>query len=204
MSGFAEGNAATAQFRAGSYLATNPAGDLIVSDGVNNRIRKISNGQVSTIAGSGTSGFKEGTGTDAELSFPGGIAIDRLGNIFVADRGNHRVRKITPAGIVTTLAGSGTQGDKDGNPNEAQFTQDMRDLVVDPDGNRSVAARDAAVDHRTHRPRRFGHRGGSRRVLGVCSRNACRARALSVATLLTEYRGSSWSVCCGYQLFRTS
>lgn len=135
VSGFAEGDASTAQFRAGSYLVTNAAGDLIVSDGINNRIRKVSGGQVSTIAGSGTVGFKEGNGTEAEFSFPGGIAIDRQGNIYIADRGNHRIRKITPAGSVSTLAGSGTQGYKDGNPNEAQFTLDMRDLVVDPDGN---------------------------------------------------------------------
>ncbi len=135
VAGFAEGNASDAQFRPGSYLATNPSGDLIVSDGINNRIRKISGGQVSTIAGSGTAEFKEGNGTEAAFSFPGGIVIDRQGNIFVADRGNFRIRKITPAGIVSTLAGSGIQGNKDGNPGEAQFTQDMRDLVVDPDGN---------------------------------------------------------------------
>jgi sugar lactone lactonase YvrE len=135
VSGFAEGNAANAQFRAGSYLVTNAAGDLIVSDGINNRIRKISGGQVSTVAGTGTGGFKEGNGTEAEFNFPGGIAIDRQGNIYVADRGNHRIRKISADGIVSTLAGSGTQGNKDGNPNEAQFTLDMRDLVVDQDGN---------------------------------------------------------------------
>lgn len=133
--GFADGNASDAQFRAGSYLVTNAAGDLIVSDGINNRIRKISGAQVITIAGSGAGGFKEGNGTEAVFSFPGGIAIDRQGNLYVADRGNYRIRKITPAGNVSTFAGSGTQGNKDGNPNEAQFTLDMRDLVVDPDGN---------------------------------------------------------------------
>lgn len=135
VSGFADGNASDAKFRAGSYITTDIAGNLIVSDGVNNRIRKISGGQVITIAGSGTGAFKEGNGTEAEFSFPGGIVTDRLGNIYVADRGNFRIRKITPAGIVSTLAGSGTQGNKDGNPNEAQFTLDMRDLVIDPDGN---------------------------------------------------------------------
>jgi streptogramin lyase len=135
VSGFAEGNAANAQFRAGSYLVTNAAGDLIVSDGINNRIRKISGGQVSTIAGTGAGGFKEGNGNEAEFNFPGGIAIDRQGNIYVADRGNHRIRKISADGIVSTLAGSGTHGNKDGNPSEAQFTLDMRDLVIDADGN---------------------------------------------------------------------
>src|SRR5689334_20326580 len=77
VSGFNNGNAADAQFNAGSYLATNAAGDLVISDGINNRIRKVSGGQVTTIAGSGFGGFKEGKGIEAELNYPGGIAIDR-------------------------------------------------------------------------------------------------------------------------------
>lgn len=136
ISGFADGKADEAQFRAGSYIATDASGNVFVSDGVNNRIRRISTtGQVNTFAGSGTSGFNEGSGSIAQFSFPGGITVDRQGNIYVADRGNFRIRKITSGGIVSTLAGSGTQGTKDGSPAEAQFTLDMRDLVIDVDGN---------------------------------------------------------------------
>ena len=134
--GFGDGNADEAKFRGGNYIATDASGNVFVSDGLNNRIRKIStNGQVNTFAGSGTAGFNEGNGSTAQFSLPGGITVDRQGNIFVTDRGNFRIRKITPGGIVSSLAGSGTQGDKDGSPTEAQFTLDMRDLVIDVDGN---------------------------------------------------------------------
>jgi hypothetical protein len=136
ISGFADGKAEEAQFRFGSYLVTDAAGNVFVSDGGNNCIRKISiNGQVSTFAGSPTGGFSEGNGNAAKFSFPGGITIDKQGNLYVMDRGNFRIRKITPSGTVSTVTGSGKQGTKDGNPGEAEFTQDARDLVVDKDGN---------------------------------------------------------------------
>jgi sugar lactone lactonase YvrE len=135
-SGFADGKADEAQFRAGSYIAADAAGNIFVSDGLNNRIRKMgTNGQVITVAGSDPGGFSEGNGAAAKFSFPGGITIDKQNNLYIADRGNFRIRKITPAGNVSTLAGSGKQGTRDGNPGEAEFTLDMRDLVVDVDGN---------------------------------------------------------------------
>jgi hypothetical protein len=136
ISGFADGKADEAQFRYGGYLVADGAGNVFVSDGGNNCIRKISaNGQVSTFAGSTTGGFNDGTGSAAQFSIPAGITIDKQGNLYVADRGNFRIRKITPGGTVSTVTGSGKQGTKDGNASEAEFTLDVRDLVVDNDGN---------------------------------------------------------------------
>lgn len=135
MPGFFDGDAATSRFSAGAYLVADAAGILYVSDGINNRIRKISlSGQVTTIAGSGIAGFKDDNGIASQFSFPGGITIDKDGNLYIADRGNFRIRKISATGNTSTIAG-GTQGNKDGKGGDAQFSQDMRDLVADGQGN---------------------------------------------------------------------
>lgn len=141
--GFAEGDAMIARFGTGNYIVSDAEGNIYVADAINNRIRKVSiNGQVSTIAGSGVSGFEDGSGSSVKFSSPAGIIIDRTGNLFVADRGNHRIRKITPAGQVSTLAGNGISGYVDGDAGTAQFSFDMRDLVIDTDGNLYLSDQD--------------------------------------------------------------
>jgi NHL repeat len=138
--GFADGNANTARFGFGNYIVADAEGNVYVSDAMNNRIRKISvTGQVNTIAGSDTADFRDGNGAAAQFSFPGGIAIDRQGNLYVADRGNFRIRKITPAGDVSTFAGSGIPGNAEGNWDAAQFSHDMHDIVIDGQGNLYIA-----------------------------------------------------------------
>src|SRR2546421_8972918 len=77
---------------------------------------------VSTLAGSAyLTGSTDGTGSAARFNSPHGIACDKLGNIYVADRFNHKIRKVTTAGVVTTLAGSGSVGSFDGTGSAASF-----------------------------------------------------------------------------------
>jgi sugar lactone lactonase YvrE len=104
--GDADGPALEAQFNTPSAIAFDAAGNLIIADTSNNRIRKLSADYqtVSTIAGSGTQGFKDGTADEAQFDGPVGVAVDRQGNIYVADAYNDRVRKITADGNVSTFA----------------------------------------------------------------------------------------------------
>lgn len=93
---------------------------------------------VSTLAGSGTAGYADGTGANAQFNFPSGITTDALGNVYVGDRFNFRIRKITPDGVVTTFAGDGTSGLLNGAALLAKFT-DILDLKFDVAGNLYVA-----------------------------------------------------------------
>lgn len=107
------GSALDAQLRSPSGVAVDADGNLYIADKYNNRIRRVdTNGIISTIAGTGDSEFSgdNGPADEAELSSPGGIAIDGDGNLYIADTSNHRIRKIDTAGIITTVAGSDDSG----------------------------------------------------------------------------------------------
>ncbi|TWJ04655.1 NHL repeat-containing protein [Mucilaginibacter frigoritolerans] len=113
--GSTNGQGTNASFYYPSSVATDAAGNVYVADEVNNLIRKITpNGTVTTLAGNGTAGAADSTGTAASFNGPAGIAVDATGNVYVADANNNLIRKITAAGVVTTLAGSGLEGYQNG------------------------------------------------------------------------------------------
>jgi sugar lactone lactonase YvrE len=133
--GFADGNADTARFRGENSIVADAQGNVYVADAQNNRIRKISvSGKVSTIAGSDSAGFRDGQGEQALFNFPKGIAIDMQGNLFIADGANFRIRKITPSGQVSTIAGGDKQGSTDGDAGIARF-EFPNDIVTDREGD---------------------------------------------------------------------
>ncbi|MDR0233551.1 MAG: hypothetical protein LBI31_01900, partial [Zoogloeaceae bacterium] len=133
--GFADGEDIDARFAYPAGIAIDAAGNLYVADSQNHRIRKVTpKGVVSTIAGSGKEGFANGKGVAAQFHRPSGIAIDAAGNLYVADTGNNRIRKVTPKGMVSTFAGSGKTGDADGLGSAAQFFTPAS-ITVDKAGN---------------------------------------------------------------------
>jgi len=135
--GYRDGTLAIARFSYPLGLTTNPAGTILVADSRNNVIRRIDpNGEVSTCAGAvGRIGSADGRGADAGFNSPADVAVDGAGNVYVADSANNTIRKITPGGIVSTLAGvAGKTGSADGAGTAAEFNGPAA-LVVDPTGN---------------------------------------------------------------------
>jgi sugar lactone lactonase YvrE len=132
-------------------LAVDGAGNVFVADSGNNTIRKVTfAGIVTTLAGqAGADGSTDGTGSAARFGYPVGVAIDYTGTLYVSDSDNHTIRKITPAGVVTTLAGqAGASGSNDGTGSAARFNQPMGVAV---DGQRNLFV----VDSRNHTIRKI-------------------------------------------------
>ena len=126
-----------ARFDSPTAIALDSAGVRYVADTANHTIRKIAaGGGVSTFAGgAGVSGFTDATGTNARFNLPAGLAVDAAKNVYVADTGNHTIRKITSAGVVTTLAGGvGVTGSTDATGTAARFNAPTG-LAVDASGN---------------------------------------------------------------------
>lgn len=131
--GSANGVGAVARFVLPRGLAVDGGGNIYVADYFNNRIRKVSGGLVTTLAGS-SAGSNDGTGAAARFDKPAAVALDSAGNIHVADTGNSTVRKITPAGDVSTLAGTAlSMGSADGMGSAARFASPYG-IAVDSSG----------------------------------------------------------------------
>ena len=135
------GSAASFNFTNGpNGIAVDASGNVYVADTYNSTIRKItSGGVVTTLAGTaGVLGSTDGTGSGASFVFPTGVAVDVSGNVYVADSSNETIRKITSAGVVTTLAGAQTGGSADGTGSVARFNFPTG-VAVDSSGNVYVA-----------------------------------------------------------------
>jgi uncharacterized protein (TIGR03437 family) len=120
-------------------VAVDPGGNLYISDSNNHRVRKVTpGGIISTVAGNGAAGFSGdgGPATQASLNWPWRLALDAAGSLYVADRSNYRVRRVSPAGIITTVAGNGMRGfSGDGGPATSASLVDPMGVAVDTAGN---------------------------------------------------------------------
>ncbi len=151
--GFADGEAREALFHGPDTLAIDENDNLYVADADNFRIRKITpDGVVSTVAGSGRRGNKEGAAEEAEFVYPTGVAVAPDGSLYVADRGAHRIKRVTPSGIVMIVAGTGEPGYHNGLAYFAKFNQPMT-VAADNGGNVYIA------DAGSHTIRRIGSDG---------------------------------------------
>jgi uncharacterized protein (TIGR03437 family) len=156
--------AADTTLDAPSRVKFDSGGNLYIADQNHQRIRKIDpNGLITTVAGDGNAGFSGdgGLATRASLGYPVGMAFDTAGNMFVADGENHRIRKVTPNGIITTFAGTGVAGfSGDGGPASKASFNHPSDLDFDNTGNMYVA------DDRNHRIRKITPDGTVSTVAG--------------------------------------
>jgi streptogramin lyase len=137
--GSTNGTGTAASFNQPYGVAVDASGNVYVAEYAGSLIRKItSGGVVTTLAGSGSAGADNGTGTAASFYYPVGVAVDASGNVYVADAGNNLIRKITSGGVVTTLAGTGSAGADNGTGTAASFSNPIG-VWVDASGNVYVA-----------------------------------------------------------------
>lgn len=134
------GPAALAQLNQPNDVVLDSAGNIYIADTGNNKIRKVTvaTGIITTIAGTGAASFGGDTGvaTNAQLNQPTGLAVDSLGNVYVADTGNNRIREITPAGIITTIAGNGNNSSSgDSGLATAASISSPHGIAIDTNGN---------------------------------------------------------------------
>lgn len=135
------GPATSAQLNFPEDVAVDGAGTLYIADTLNHRVRRVAGGVISTVAGTGVAGFSDGVASAAQLSSPDGVAVDGAGNLYIADRSNHRIRRVT-AGVVTTIAGTGgLVFSGDGGPATTATLPAPNGVAADAAGNLWIADR---------------------------------------------------------------
>jgi hypothetical protein len=144
-----DGPSISAQLNQPIGVAVDSVGNVYIADYANDRIRKVSKGVITTVAGSGTKGFggDNGPAVKAQLDYPIGVAVDSADNLYIADAGNHRIRKVSK-GVITTVVGNGTAGFSGDNGPATGAQIDAGGVAVDPAGNLYIA------DTRNHRIRK--------------------------------------------------
>ena len=156
-------SALQAEIWAFSGIGLDRAGNILIADTGNCRIRKVANGIITTVAGNGTCAFA-GDGSpaiSAQLSYPRSVTMDATGNMYIADTGNARVRKVDVNGVITTIAGDGTLNySGDGGPATLSQFHDPWSIVADAAGNIFV------VDRSNQRVRKIGVDGNVTTVAG--------------------------------------
>ena len=148
-----------------SGVALDGDGNLYIADTDNNRLRRVDpSGTIATIAGTGERGYSGdgGPAVAAQLSLPTGVTVDAAGNLYIADRHNHRIRRVDGFGTITTIAGNGREGySGDGGPAVAAQLNYPSDVAVDGNGNLYV------TDRRNHRIRRIDDTGVITTIAGT-------------------------------------
>lgn len=158
--GFRDGDALSAKLRSPNGVAVDWEGNVYFADSKNHRIRKITkDGKVITIAGNGWMGNSVGKGTEAMLNWPSGVAVDKNGNVYIADYGNHCIKKLLPNGELILLAGTGLPGYKDGKASQAQFNNPIG-VYVDYTNNLYV------IETRNHTVRKIDTDGDVTTIAG--------------------------------------
>ena len=185
VSGDADGIGRGAQFNSSQGIAVDGNGNVYVADTGNNKIRKITpDGVVTTLAGSENTGSSDGTGSVAQFNSPTGVAVDGNGNVYVADSGNNRIRKITPDGVVTTLAGPVTAS-IDGKGSSARFNNPWG-IAVDWNGNGYVADTDSNIVRKVTRTGVVTTLAGSAGNAGIANGKGSAARFTSPEGLAVD------------------
>lgn len=136
------GPAAKAQLRNPTGVAVDAGGNLYIADTDNNRVRKVSGGVITTVAGGGNMLGDNGQATKAQLHNPTGVAVDAAGNVYIADSGDNRVRKVNAKGIISTVAGTGSPTPSYGGDNGAATSAQLNNpygVAVDAAGNLYIA-----------------------------------------------------------------
>ena len=131
------GPAISAELGLPEGISVDSAGRIYIADELNNRIRKVSNGAITTVAGGGTTLGDNGLATAAQLNAPAGVAVDSLGNLYIADESNNRIRKVTN-GVITTVAGGGSSLGDNG-PAISAHLNGPAGVAVDSAGNVYIA-----------------------------------------------------------------